>query len=149
MRYVDAVLAPGELIRRRARLHWVYWLRAMASLAVLGVVVIGVIWFVRDVVFMISTEVALTDRRLIRKWGLVSRHASELSLASVEAVEFDQGLWGRLLGFGRLSVHGTGDDVWRTPLIANPVAFRRDLEAVLSGMSAAHAIPPKHNRTTA
>jgi hypothetical protein len=36
------------------------------------------------------------------------------------------------LDFGRLRVHGTGRDVWVTPLIADPLGFRRDLEGALS-----------------
>lgn len=132
MRYVEAVLSSGEGVVRRGRLHWIYWLRAIASLISLGVIIIGLIWFVRDVIFLATTEIALTNQRLIEKRGLVSRHARELQLASVEVVELDQGVWGRILGFGRVSVHGTGDDVWVTPLIADPLAFRRDLEGALS-----------------
>ncbi|MBY0565159.1 MAG: PH domain-containing protein [Hyphomonadaceae bacterium] len=136
MRYVEAVLSPGERIVHQGRLHWVYWLRAIASLVFLGILIIGVIWFVRDIVFLTTTEIALTNQRLIEKRGFVARHARELQLSSVEVVELDQGVWGRLLGFGKVSVHGTGDDVWVTPLIAHPVAFRRDLEAALSSVAA-------------
>ena len=133
MAYVESVLAPNEVILRRGRLHWIYWLRAWAALALLGVLIIGIIWFIRDLVFLQTTEIALTNSRLIEKTGLVSRHARELQLSSVEAVELDQGVWGRLLGFGQVTVHGTGADTWTTPLLVDPVGFRRDLEYALSG----------------
>jgi uncharacterized membrane protein YdbT with pleckstrin-like domain len=132
MGYVDESLAPGEQLVRRGRLHWIYWVRAVAALLVLGVVIIGLVWFIKDVVLLTTTDVVLTNTRLIRKTGFVVRHARDLQLSSVEAVDLDQGLLGRLLDFGRLRVHGTGRDVWVTPLIADPLGFRRDLEGALS-----------------
>ncbi len=132
MGYVDESLAPGEQLVRQGRLHWIYWVRAIAALLVLGVVVIGLVWFIRDMVLLATTEVALTNTRLIRKTGFIVRHARDLQLSSVEAVDLDQGLLGRVLGFGRLRVHGTGRDVWVTPLIDDPLGFRRDLEGALS-----------------
>ncbi len=133
MNYVESVLAPNEVVLRRGRLHWVYWLRAWAALAFLGVLIIGVVWFIRDVLFLKTTEIALTNYRLIVKTGFISRHTRELQLSSVEAVELDQGVWGRFLGFGRVTVHGTGEDTWSTPLLVDPVGFRRGLEEALSG----------------
>jgi uncharacterized membrane protein YdbT with pleckstrin-like domain len=132
MLYVESVLAPNEIVLRRGQLHWVYWLRAWAALVFLGVLIIGIVWFVRDVIFLKTTEVALTTNRLIEKTGFIARHARELQLSSVEAIELDQGVWGRFLGFGRVTVHGTGDDTWTSPLLADPVGFRRDLEQALS-----------------
>jgi uncharacterized membrane protein YdbT with pleckstrin-like domain len=129
MGYVASVLTPGEQVRYTARLHWLLWLRAWAALLVLGIVIVGFVIFVADVIFLTTTEVAITNRRMIQKTGLIARHARELQLTSVEAVNVDQSVWGRLFGFGRVEVHGTGDDVWVTPMISDPVAFRRELEA--------------------
>jgi uncharacterized membrane protein YdbT with pleckstrin-like domain len=137
--YVASVLAPGEQVRHKARLHWLLWLRAWAALVFLGVIVVGIVIFVRDIIRLTTTEVALTDRRLIKKTGLFARHARELELTSVEAVNVDQSVFGRLFDYGRVEVHGTGDDVWVTPTIANPLAFRRELEAASSALRAAPA----------
>jgi uncharacterized membrane protein YdbT with pleckstrin-like domain len=68
--------------------------------------------------------------------GLFTRHTNELELSSVETVNLDQSFWGRLFGFGRLSVHGTGDQVWLSPMIAAPMRFRRELEAAMADRSA-------------
>jgi uncharacterized membrane protein YdbT with pleckstrin-like domain len=134
MAYVPSALAPDETVRSVARIHWIMWLRAWAALLVLGVIVIGVVWFVHDMIVLTSTETVLTDRRLIAKRGMFDRHVMDLELTSVEAVIINQGFWGRMLGFGRVEVHGTGDDVWRTPVIADPVKFRREIEAALSAL---------------
>jgi uncharacterized membrane protein YdbT with pleckstrin-like domain len=131
--YVERALAPGETIEARAGLHWVLWLRAWLALIVLGVFLIGIYIFVRDVLFLSSTEVALTNRRLVFKTGIFHRQTSDLILSSIEAVKIDQSFWGRLLNYGRVSVHGTGDEVWRTPLISRPVEFRRAIAATRPG----------------
>ncbi len=137
MSYVETVLAPGEAVRLKARLHWVLWVRAWAALIFLGIVIIGIVMFIRDVAFFHTTEIAITDRRLIQKRGLFERHAREMQLTSIEAVNVDQGFWGRLLGFGRVEVHGTGDDIWRTPRISDPVGFSRALQSASSEAIAA------------
>lgn len=131
MAYIDRSLAQGERVRYRAKMHWVLWVRAWASLIVLGVLVIGLVLFVGDVVRLTTTEVAITSRRLVLKRGLLARHTSELELDSVEVVNLNQDVWGRLFGWGRLEVHGTGDDVWTSPLIAAPLRFRRELETAI------------------
>lgn len=135
MGYVEKSLAAGETVLARARLHWIIWVRAWAALLVLGILVVGVVFFIRDWIHMATTDVAITSRRLILKTGLVARHTSELELTSIEAVNLEQTFLGRLLGYGRVQVHGTGDDVWISPLIARPVQFRRDLESAVPGRS--------------
>lgn len=145
MGYVDAVLAPGETVRLKARLHWLLWARAWAMLVFLGIIIVGIVLFIRDVIILSTTEVAITNYRLINKTGFLARHARELQLTSIEAVNVDQGVWGRLLGFGRVTVHGTGDDIWMTPTIADPLGFRRELETALSQVNRA----PRPSQTQA
>ena len=132
MSYVRQTLAEGETVRLRAKLHWIIWLRAWLALLLLGVVIVGIVIFVRDLIFLTTTEVAITNRRLIRKSGWLNWKTSELELTSIEAVNLEQSFWGRLLGYGRLQVHGTGDDTWLSPAIAAPLEFRKALESALS-----------------
>jgi uncharacterized membrane protein YdbT with pleckstrin-like domain len=132
MSYVERTLAADETVRLRAKLHWIIWLRAWCALLLLGVLIVGIVIFVRDVILMTTTEVAITNRRLIRKTGWLNWKTSELELTSVEAINLEQSLWGRLFGFGRIQIHGTGDDVWVSPLLVDPLRFRRELESALS-----------------
>ncbi|MEQ1607814.1 MAG: PH domain-containing protein [Hyphomonadaceae bacterium] len=136
MSYVERALTAGETVKFKAKIHWIIWLRAWAALILFGVLLFGIVIFVRDLVFMLTTEVAVTNSRLIKKWGWPGLHTSELELSSVEAVSVDQTLWGRLFGYGRVQIHGTGDDVWSSPLIAAPVQFRREVESALLASTA-------------
>ncbi|SUS03342.1 conserved hypothetical protein [uncultured Defluviicoccus sp.] len=134
MTYIERSLAPTEQVLVWGRLHWIRWVGAWGSLLLLGILLIGVVIFFADWIFMSTTEVAITNRRLILKTGLIARHTSELELTSVEAVSVEQDWFGRLFRYGKIEVHGTGDDVWISPLLSDPVGFRRDLESALSGM---------------
>ena len=139
MSYIQHSLAAGETVRVTARIHWIIWVRAWAALLVLGIVLVGIVIFIHDLIALTTTEIAITDRRLILKRGLLGRSTSELELATVEAVRLNQDMLGRFLGWGRVEVHGTGDDVWLSPLIAQPVQFRRELESALMVASRAAA----------
>lgn len=131
MSYIKKALAPGETVRAQAHLHWILWLRAWAALIFLGIVIVGIFIFARQAIFNLTTEIAATDRRLIRKIGFLERRVIDIGLENVEAVTIDQDFWGTVFGYGRLSIHGTGDQSFVTPLIADPVRFRRELETAM------------------
>lgn len=52
-------------------------------------------------------------------------------------MKIEQSFWGRLLGYRRVGVHGTGAEVWRTPVIAGPVAFRHAIAVTRPAAQAA------------
>jgi uncharacterized membrane protein YdbT with pleckstrin-like domain len=66
----------------------------------------------------------VTSERVILKRGFLTRHTDEIELSAIEEINIDQGFLGRLLGFGRITVQGTGDDDVDIPPIADPVRFR-------------------------
>ena len=72
-----------------------------------GVTLVGLGWPVHYVELMTS-EFAVTSSRLILKVGLISRYTTELLLTKVETIGVQQGLMGRMLGYGDLTVTGTG-----------------------------------------
>jgi uncharacterized membrane protein YdbT with pleckstrin-like domain len=129
MRYIDESLAPGETVIRRGKWPFVFWLGAWAALLLLSIIVVGVFIFIGLVVKMKTTDFAVTNRRIILKEGWLTRHTSELAVENVEGVSLDQSLIGRLFGFGRVVVTGTGDATIVFPPMANPVDFRRAIES--------------------
>lgn len=129
MSYIEKFLAPGERVRSEAQLSWILWLRAYAALIFLGIFIVGIFIFLQQTIFMFTTELAATDRRLILKRGLFVRNVMDIGLDNIESVAIHQDLWGRLFNYGRLTIHGTGEEAWATPIIASPSGFRRDIEA--------------------
>jgi uncharacterized membrane protein YdbT with pleckstrin-like domain len=97
---------------------------ALAGIAAaLGIVVIAV-----ALVRRASTELAVTNRRVIAKFGLIARSTVEMNLGKIESVRVEQTVMGRLLGFGSIIVTGTGATMDPIRYIANPIAFRQAIQ---------------------
>lgn len=135
MRYIDESLAPGETILQRGAWPGVFWFGAWAALLLLGIVLVGVFIFIRAAIIMKTTDFAVTNRRVILKRGWLNRRTQELAVESVEGVSLDQTIIQRLFGYGRVVVTGTGDAVIVFPPMADPVAFRRAIEAARADAS--------------
>ncbi|MBI3678177.1 MAG: PH domain-containing protein [Proteobacteria bacterium] len=128
MSYVERSLGANEKVIARAHFHWSYTLVAVLALIVLGWLLIGIWIFFAMMIPKWTTEIAVTNHRFIKKTGLFSLHTEEIAIPNIEGVEVTQSFWGRILGFGRIRIEGTGVDKTETPLIANPVEFRRAIE---------------------
>ncbi len=74
-----------------------------------------------------ATELAITNRRLIAKYGFVSRSTFEILINRVTGVNFDQNITGRLCGYGTILVHGAGGDISPFDCVTNPQLFQRAL----------------------
>jgi hypothetical protein len=75
----------------------------------------------------VTADLAVTSRRVMLKTGLVSRDAYELRLGQLESLKVTQGIWGRILGYGTVSVHGTGGSTASVCYVAAPVRFRQQV----------------------
>jgi uncharacterized membrane protein YdbT with pleckstrin-like domain len=164
--YVERHLLPGEQVLYKTRLHWVLFfpsavvvLVGLALTAVLwrvqnppwlwyvGVVVIAaaLLWGFVHFVRVMTSEFAVTTTRLIFKVGLVARYTTELLLSKVESIGVTQGLIGRVLNFGDLTVSGTGGarEVFRQ--VGDPIGFRNHVQhaSVLREQGEAGRVPPR------
>ncbi len=76
------------------------------------------------------TEQGVTNKRVVFKTGIISRKSEEMKLGSIETVEIDQGILGRILGYGNVRVtgRGTSDVLFRS--VADPMAVKRAIESV-------------------
>jgi len=92
---------------------------------VIAVVIGGIAWLTYK-----SADFAVTTSRLILKQGLISRRTLELQLNKVEAVNVDQSLFGRMLGYGTLS--GTGGTKEVFSIVNHPDAFRTAVQAQIN-----------------
>jgi uncharacterized membrane protein YdbT with pleckstrin-like domain len=79
-----------------------------------------------------TTEISVTNQRLVVKRGFLTRRTEELALRAIEEVDFEQGVLGQLFGFGRIAVHGTGVDDMKIPANADPLAFRKAVQRAMS-----------------
>jgi uncharacterized membrane protein YdbT with pleckstrin-like domain len=142
MSYVEKNLLPNEQVTYRAKLHWIIFTTPVLVLvAAIVLAVVGAPWFVSAVIAAVgilafippwlrsvSSEFAVTNKRVLIKVGLISRHSLELLLRQVEGIGVDQTLSGRILGYGTISVVGTGGTNEAFRMISNPLEFRRQVQ---------------------
>ena len=125
MSYIDDSLIEGEALVHRARVSW--WSQfGLVFLGILTLVVgVGLVFLIWAWIRVRSTELAITSRRIIAKFGFVKRHTVEINLDKVESLKVEQGVWGRFLNFGTIFISGSGSSVAPIPNIADPLVFRR------------------------
>jgi uncharacterized membrane protein YdbT with pleckstrin-like domain len=125
MSYIDESLVEGEVLVHRARVSW--W--SQFPMVLLGIVtlviVVGLVFLAMAWIRVRSTELAITNRRVIAKSGFVRRHTVEINLDKVEALKVEQGVLGRFLNFGTIFISGAGTSVAPIRDIADPLVFRR------------------------
>jgi uncharacterized membrane protein YdbT with pleckstrin-like domain len=153
MRYIERILQPGEIVLYSGRIHWIIYLPtiimmlfalvALAALTqtttraveiswmfVIGAFVLGAgvtlasAWFKRW-----TTEIDVTNRRVVYKRGLIRRHTVEMNMDKVESVDVDQSIMGRLLNYGDVTIHGTGEGWEPLDRIDAPLEFRNHVTA--------------------
>jgi uncharacterized membrane protein YdbT with pleckstrin-like domain len=147
MSYLDDHLLAGERIIYRARLHWSTFAPAIAVVllgAVLGIVLriyqpaywyvglalagFGLLLAIGPAIRYASSEFAVTDKRVVAKLGFIERESLETLLTKVEAIGVDQGIVGRMLGYGTITITGTGGTEESFPRISDPLEFRRQIQ---------------------
>jgi uncharacterized membrane protein YdbT with pleckstrin-like domain len=92
--------------------------------AVVGLALACAAWFKRW-----TTEVDVTDRRIVYKRGFIRRHTVEMNMDKVESVDVDQSIVGRICNYGDVTVRGTGASIEPLRLIDDPLAFRSHVTA--------------------
>jgi uncharacterized membrane protein YdbT with pleckstrin-like domain len=136
-----------------ARLHWFIYLKGLALLlgalvcvmfavgssepgisiplwlaaGVLGL--LGAVSAIASLIEQATTELVLTDRRVIYKTGLLRRHTMEMNRSKVETVSVNQSVLGRLLNYGTVIVRGTGGSLEPIRKIDDPLTFRSHITA--------------------
>jgi len=116
--YVDSVLVRGERVEYQAKLHWKIYFTAKALFT---------LW-ISPIIRQLTSEFVITNKRIIMKTGLISRKTFEMNLQKIESVNVDQSFWGRLLGFGSVSIVGTGGSRESFSDISKPLLFRRKFQ---------------------
>lgn len=87
----------------------------------------GLIVFSFYVIKVLTTEIALTNRRIIHKWGWLFVNLTEIEIEEVRGEHMDMGWFGRILNYGyiHLDCRFIGDVY--LPAIEKPMTFMKAL----------------------
>jgi hypothetical protein len=155
MSYTEKIVQPGETVRFHSRVHWIIYVRGIVII-VLGVLIavvlrqldpnpsgfsvpslvaiaIGLViggfsllgaWWRR-----LTTEVAVTEHRIIYKRGFIRRHTFEMNMSKVESVHVNQSMAGRIFDYGDIVIRGVGSSFEPLRTISRPLEFRNFVAA--------------------
>ena len=124
--FVENSLIPGESVEAKATISWLsqFWYLLFAVALVLTVV-FPILFILIAIINVTTTELAVTNKKVIGKAGFIRRVSIDLPLEKLESININQGLLGRILGYGRVTIRGVGGNVVSIPYIKAPMAFRR------------------------
>jgi Bacterial PH domain len=152
LKYTRKILQPGEKVLAQGRYHWIIYvppilffllgLWAFSSISkasadsktVLALVAPCLILFgagtaLRAWFRQWTTEIAITNLRIVRKGGFIRRRTWEMNMDKVESVTVDQGILGRILNYGTIHVLGTGEGMEHLHQIRSPIEIRNRIVA--------------------
>jgi uncharacterized membrane protein YdbT with pleckstrin-like domain len=150
MGYIERNLMNDENILYRARMHWVVfvwpgiWLIVAVAFLTRGTnpavfagrifVLIAILKAIESLITYSTSEFGVTNQRVIAKVGFIRRNSIEIFLAKLEAIQVNQSVLGRILGYGSITVSGTGGT--RDPFhnISNPLELRRKIQEQISSL---------------
>ncbi|MDO8178550.1 MAG: PH domain-containing protein [Undibacterium sp.] len=124
--YIESALIKDEKVIYTGNIS----LWSLAPSLAVGVLLLfawglGVIFLLLAYIRYKTTELAFTNKRVIAKFGFISRQTVELNINKVESIQVNQGILGRIFDYGTLVISGAGNPQAPIPGISNPMAFRR------------------------
>lgn len=135
---IEKMLVRGEEVILRARLHGALYWRSVAVLIFalimfvffiqpIGVMlaVVGVFMFIVDILTKHFILLAVTNKRILARYGLLQMDVVDIRLSKIESIDLERMLPGHLFGYASVVVMGTGTRMIRVPFIRNAEAFRR------------------------
>jgi Bacterial PH domain/GYF domain 2 len=79
-----------------------------------------------------TSELVITDRRVLIKVGFIQRHTFEMFISKIESVAVFQSMLGRVFDYGTVTIRGTGGSSESFATIAAPLQFRDAIQLVQS-----------------
>jgi uncharacterized membrane protein YdbT with pleckstrin-like domain len=121
--YINQTLSPDEKVLGRLELSiWQYFWPVLST-----VIIIGPLWILWTWVKRRTTELAYTNKRIITKYGIISRNTDEIKIDAIESIDVRQGILGRIFNFGNLVITGRGGKLVIISDVYNVVAYRKAL----------------------
>lgn len=124
MAYYKSILATatGEEVIHIARVHWITYLPGIVWLIIPPV---GLVLLLVAAINNATTEMIITNQRIVYKRGLIRRFCVDLARQRVETITLQQSIPGRILDYGHIVIHGIGIGQVEFKNVAKPIEFRR------------------------
>ncbi len=128
MSYTQKTLMKDEKIIYQGKISlWTHWFLIGAGI-LLAVPTLGftLLLLLIPYIDFRTSELAITNKRVVAKFGLIRRRTFEVSLSKVDSLEVDQGIMGRIFNYGDMVFMNAGGRV-PIPGVKDPLMFRRQV----------------------
>jgi uncharacterized membrane protein YdbT with pleckstrin-like domain len=116
----------GELVVYQGRVSlWHLAPRIVIGIALAPVFGLGLIILLSVAIRYKSTELAVTNKRIVAKFGFIRRSTVEIGVQKIESIQVHQGILGRMFDFGSIVMAGSGNPQAPIPGISQPMEFRK------------------------
>ncbi len=157
MNYIQSTLIKDEKIVVLPKIHpIVYWNPILCSgilvflllttgtivasqeiwdvlkLTLFFIFIVAIFWYVLNKLYYKNVEMAVTNKRVVTKTGIISVHTEELQWNRIESIEVRQGILGRLLNYGDVYFSGTGSSSVLFCCVVNPWDTKAKSAEILS-----------------
>ena len=75
-----------------------------------------------------TSEYAITTKRIIMKTGWIRRNAFEIFLQRIESIQVNQSVFGRIMNYGIITIGGVGSSKDMFYFIPDPLRFRQKVQ---------------------
>ncbi len=124
--YVQSVIGSGEKVEYEAKVSiWSLLPLFVVGLLLIWVYGLGLIFWAIAIMRYMTTELVITDKKIISKFGFIKRDTIEMLLPKIESIQVNQSVLGRMLNYGSVVVSGAGNPQAPVPGIASPIEFRK------------------------
>ncbi|MGV1005528.1 MAG: PH domain-containing protein [Candidatus Nanopelagicales bacterium] len=154
--YADSLLTTSEHVVYRTRKHWIapvvialpatfiilggviallihllVDIRGLNQLTLWGgwiAVLVGASWLGNSFARWASMEYVVTNQKVIKAWGILRKFSESASLEKINEISMEQGLIGRVLGYGTLQVRTASDSAdLRYWAMETPQEYRKEI----------------------
>lgn len=150
--YTTATLQANERPLHHTTIHWMALIGSIFGAAVALIFIVPIAMFaswkayywawllllipvsilLAAAVGVKTSELVITDRRVLIKVGFIRRHTFEMFISKIESVAVYQGMMGRIFDYGTVEIRGTGGSAESFSTIAAPLQFRDAIQLVQS-----------------
>ena len=155
MSYVKKNLIIGEILVYQGKIsRWIYF----PALVILGgglgltvisagskdirylllgvlIIIYGMAKLILAFVRRFTTELSVTNKRVVGKKGFIKRQSIDVRLDKIESILINQGFIGRLLDYGDIGVKGSGGTIDSMPDFDSPMVIRKKFMEALEANS--------------
>lgn len=86
-------------------------------------ILVGFIWFVKDIIKFFTTKLIITNKRISGKTGLINTNELDSPLNKINGIQIKQGLFGKIFNYGTISIT-TASTIFNFDYISGPYEFK-------------------------